>query len=102
CQLRRGLDNEQHAGRLRSDNTTEPTWIVDQAAAELTQAGHAAQDLTTHSTTHTSSWPTWAPPPNLTAPINRARSNARPAPVTSHDRALATAGQKRWPPVGTL
>ena len=44
-QLRGWLDAEQHAGRLRSDNTTDPARIVDRAAAELTEAGHAAHEL---------------------------------------------------------
>jgi hypothetical protein len=44
-QLRGWLDTEQHAGRLRSDDTTDPARIVDRAAAELTDAGHAAHDL---------------------------------------------------------
>jgi hypothetical protein len=44
-QLGGWLDAEQHAGRLRSDDTTDPARIVDRAAAELTEAGHAAHDL---------------------------------------------------------
>jgi len=44
-QLGGWLDTEQHAGRLRSDNTTDPARIVDRPAAELAQAGHAAHDL---------------------------------------------------------
>ena len=55
-----------------------------------------------HSTTPTSSWPTW-PPPNPTAPTNRGQTR-RPtprAPSESQARALATVGQKQWPPAGT-
>ena len=33
-QLRGWLDTEQHAGRLRSDDTTDPARIVDRAAAQ--------------------------------------------------------------------
>ena len=44
-QLGGWLDAEQHAGRLRSDDTTEPARIVDRAAAELAEAGHAAHHL---------------------------------------------------------
>jgi hypothetical protein len=44
-QLRGWLDTEHHAGRLRSDDTTDPARIVDRAATELTQAGHAAHHL---------------------------------------------------------
>ena len=44
-QLRGWLDAEQHADRLRSDDTTDPARIVDRAAAQLTEAGHAAHDL---------------------------------------------------------
>ena len=47
-----------------------------------------------HSTTPTSSWPTW-PPPNPTAPTNRGQTR-RPtprAPSESQARALATVGQ---------
>ena len=41
-QLHRWLDTEQHAGRLRSDDTTDPARIVTRATAELTDAGHVA------------------------------------------------------------
>jgi hypothetical protein len=44
-QLGPWLDAEQHAGRLRSDNATDPAWIVDRAAAELATAGRAARGL---------------------------------------------------------
>ena len=44
-QLRDWLHAEQHAGRLRSDNNTDPARIVDRAAHKLAQAGHAADDL---------------------------------------------------------
>jgi hypothetical protein len=44
-QLRGWLDAEQHTGRLRTDNTTDPARTVDRAAAELTEAGHAAHHL---------------------------------------------------------
>ena len=44
-QLRGWLDAEQHAGRLRTDDTTDPARIVDRAAAELAEAGHAAHHL---------------------------------------------------------
>ena len=44
-QLRGWLDAQQHTGRLRSDDSTDPARIVDRAAAELTDAGHAAHDL---------------------------------------------------------
>jgi hypothetical protein len=44
-QLGRWLDAEQCAGRLRSNNTTDPTQIVDRAAAELAKADPAAHDL---------------------------------------------------------
>ena len=44
-QLRGWLDAEQHTGRLRTDHTTDPARTVDRAAAELTEAGHAAHHL---------------------------------------------------------
>jgi len=44
-QLRDWLHVEQHAGRLRSDNNTDPAQIVDRANDKLAQAGHAAHDL---------------------------------------------------------
>ncbi len=44
-QLHGWLDTEQHAGHLRTDDTTDPARIVERAAAQLTQAGHAAHDL---------------------------------------------------------
>jgi hypothetical protein len=44
-QLRGWLDTEQHADRLRTDDTTDPARIVDRAAAQLTEAAHAAHDL---------------------------------------------------------
>jgi hypothetical protein len=44
-QLGGWLHTEQHAGRIRSDNSTDPARIVSRAAAELTQAGHAANEF---------------------------------------------------------
>ena len=44
-QLRDWLDTEQHAGRLRSDDTTDSARIVDRAATRLDEAGHAAHNL---------------------------------------------------------
>ena len=44
-QLSNWLDAEQRAGRLRSDNSTDPARIVARAAAQLAAAGHAAHDL---------------------------------------------------------
>ena len=44
-QLHDWLDVEQQAGRVRSDNNTDPAQIVDRAADKLPQAGRAAHDL---------------------------------------------------------
>src|SRR5664279_4385655 len=72
------------------------------AAAALAKAGHAAHDLGRALDDAHRSWPTW-PPPNPTAPTNRGQTR-RPtprAPSESQARALATVGQKQWPPAGT-
>ncbi|HEU0040981.1 MAG TPA: hypothetical protein VFQ15_01400, partial [Jiangellaceae bacterium] len=44
-QLGGWLHAEQGAGRVRSDNSTDPARIVARAAAELDTAGHAAHEL---------------------------------------------------------
>ena len=44
-QLGHWLTVEQHAGRIRSDNHLDPGRLVDQAAADLADAGQAARQL---------------------------------------------------------
>lgn len=44
-QLGSWLEAEQLAGRIRSDNSTDPTRIVARAATQLAAAGHAAHEL---------------------------------------------------------
>ena len=44
-QLDQWLHNEHHAGHLRTDNRTDPSRAVRDAAAQLTDAGDAANDL---------------------------------------------------------
>jgi hypothetical protein len=114
-QLHRWLDTEQHAGRLRSDDTTDPARIVTRATAELTDAGHAANDLNRaldtahqHLSHLAATEPDRAhePEPSHTrrsaVPSMRARAWRRPGrngwpPVGTF---VATSGQVSWPPVG--
>jgi len=44
-QLDRWLHTEHDAGRIRSDNSTDPTRMISDAATQLANAGDAAHDL---------------------------------------------------------
>ena len=97
-QLRGWLEAEQHTGRLRSDDTTHPARIVDRAAAELTNAGHAAHDLgraLDNAHQHLAHLAA-TEPDHTNKPRRQDAAGGEPA------RALTTAGQKRWPPAGTF
>ena len=106
-QLRDWLDTEQHAGRLRTDNTTDPARIVDRAAAELTGAGHAAHDLgralddarqlLAHlAATEPDRSQSWAAPDTSADTTDGLRpgSSRRSGRNRGHQRALS------WPPAG--
>ena len=101
-QLRGWLHTEHHNGRLRSDDTTDPARIVDRAAAELAEAGHAAHDLGRALDDAHQLLAHLAATPNPTAPTNRDDQTPRPAPAAHQAPTLATVGQKRWPPTGTF
>jgi len=103
-QLHGWLITEQHADRLRSDDTTDPARIVDRAAAQLTEAAHAAHDLgRALDNAH-----------QLLAHLAAAEPNRthEPGPSNATDSTTgtdgqsgprpATAGQKPWPPLGTF
>jgi hypothetical protein len=94
-QLRDWLHVEQHADRLRSDNTTDTARIVDRATDKLAQAGRAADDLGRALVdVHQLLAHLAATEPDRTH--NQGSQTRRPAPP------LATAGQKQWPPAGTF
>ena len=104
-QLRGWLDAEQHAGRLRSDDTTDPARIVDRATAELAEAGHAAHDLgRALDDAHQLLAHLAATEPDRTHEPGRsdasagsgrqARPSRRPGRNGGHQRALS------WPPAG--
>ena len=92
-QLSGWLDTQQHAGRLRSDNHTDPRQLVDRAAADLTRAGHAGRQLSQalddahQHTAHLSAWPAATP---------------SPPPPADHARPPTPAGQESWPPAGSF
>ena len=94
-QLRDWLDAEQHAGRPRPDNTTDPAQIVDRATNKLAQAGRVADDLgSALDDAHQLLAHLAATEPDHTH--QPGQSDAPPAPP------LATAGQKPWPSASTF
>ena len=91
-QLSGWLGTQQHAGRFRCDNHTDPRQLVDQAAANLTDAGHAARQLSQaldDAHQHTAHLSVWSPA--TTSP-----------PLTDHARPPTPTGQESWPPAGSF
>jgi len=100
-QLYDWLAAEHHAGRIRSDNHTDPSRIVDQAAADLADAGHAARQLgqilqaAHRHTAHLG-----------LRSIDDGSAAGRPTPPTGQESwpplgtFVATSGHVSWPPVG--
>lgn len=87
-QLSNWLDAEQHAGRLRSDNSTDPARIVARAATQLAAAGRAAHDLSRtldHAHQHLA---------HLGAPVSHRRRQKPASPTVRDGRAetVATSG----------
>ena len=100
-QLDDWLATELHAGRIRSDNHADPGRIVDQATADLADAGPAARQLgqilqAAHR--HTAHL-------GIRSTDDRS-TTGRPTPPTGQESwppvgtFVATSGQDPWPPVG--
>ena len=87
-QLHGWLAAEHHAGRIRSDNHTDPSRIIDQAAADLATAAQTARQL--GQILHAAH--------RHTAHLG-IRSTDQGA---SADRPTPPTGQQSWPPVGTF
>ena len=104
-QLRGWLDTEQHAGRLRTDDTTDPARIVDRAATRLDAAGHVANNLNRAlDDAHQLLAHLAATEPNR--PHQPGRSNVstggrvRPGPRDGQAETVATSGHFSRPPPG--
>jgi hypothetical protein len=91
-QLSGWLGTQQHAGRLRSDNHTDPRALVDRATADLTNAEHAARQLSQAlDNAH-----------QHTAHLSASSAATPSPPPADHARPPTPTGQESWPPAGSF